>query len=90
MSTIVTALLEALTDEHLDQLADLLAPRLVRRLIPSHDDRWLNSHQAAEYLGCPRSRIHDLVQLGKLTPRRDGRRLAFKRSDLEAYLEDPQ
>ena len=91
MSTIVTALLEALTDEHLDQLADLLAPRMVRRLIPSgHDDRWLNSDQASEYLGCPRSRIHDLVQLGKLTPRRDGRRLAFKRADLDAYLEDPQ
>jgi hypothetical protein len=28
------------------------------------------------------------VQLGKLEPRRDGRRLLFRRADLDAYLEE--
>ena len=49
--------------------------------------RWLNSDEAARYLGCPRSRIHDLVQLRKLQPTRDGRRLLFRRGDLDGYLE---
>ena len=51
------------------------------------EPRWLNSDEAAQYLGCPRSRIHDLVQLRRLEPARDGRRLLFRRSDLDAYLE---
>ena len=29
-----------------------------------------------------------LVQLRKLRPRRDGRRLLFKRSDLDSYIEN--
>lgn len=87
MSAIVDALLTELTDSDLDRLAELLAPRLAGRLTHGHAPRWLNSEQAAEYLGCPRGRIHDLVQLRKLEPRRDGRRLLFKRDDLDAYLE---
>jgi excisionase family DNA binding protein len=48
---------------------------------------WLSTEEAAEHLRCPRSRIHDLTALGKLTPRRDGRRLLFRRDDLDAYIE---
>jgi excisionase family DNA binding protein len=48
---------------------------------------WLSTDEAAEHLRCPRSRVHDLTALGKLTPRRDGRRLLFRRDDLDAYLE---
>ena len=48
---------------------------------------YLDSHGAGEYLCCSRGRIFDLVQLGKLEPVRDGRRLLFRRSDLDAYLE---
>ena len=51
------------------------------------EPRWLNSDEAARYLGCPRSRIHDLVQLRRLEPARDGRRLLFRTTDLDAYLE---
>lgn len=82
------ALLAELDDHALDVLAERLAPRLAARLAsPTVVDSWLGSDQAAEYLGCSRARIHDLVGLGKLSPRRDGRRLRFRRTDLDAYLE---
>lgn len=47
---------------------------------------WLDTKRAAAYLACSAGRIHDLVQLGKLEPRRDGRRLLFHRDNLDAYL----
>jgi hypothetical protein len=48
---------------------------------------WLDTKGAAEHLSCTTARIHDLVALGKLTPRRDSRRLLFKREDLDSYVE---
>ncbi len=48
---------------------------------------WLDTKGAAEHLACGTDRIHDLVQLGKLHPRRDGRRLLFRPADLDAYIE---
>ena len=47
---------------------------------------WLGVQGAARYLACPVSRIYDLVSLGRITPHRDGRRLLFRRSDLDAAL----
>lgn len=96
MSAVAAALLAELSETDLDRLAEKLAPRLLERIpalalaarsASEKKAAWLNSDQAAEYLGCPRSRIHDLVQLGKLEPRRDGRRLLFRREELDAYLE---
>ncbi len=48
---------------------------------------WLNTRGAAEYMAASTGRVHDLVGLGKLTPRRDGSRLLFRREELDAYLE---
>jgi excisionase family DNA binding protein len=48
---------------------------------------WLDTKGAAEHLACGTDRIYDLVQLGKLHPRRDGRRLLFRPADLDAYVE---
>jgi excisionase family DNA binding protein len=88
MSAIVDALLAELDDQALDRLAQLLAPRLADQLEgPSAARPWLNARQAADYIAAPVSRIHDLVQLGVLEPRRDGRRLLFRSADLDAYLE---
>ncbi len=85
---LITALLAELDDAALNQLADALAPRIAARMCGADDyERWLNSTQAAEHLGCTRGRIHDLVQLGRLKPRRDGRRLLFRTADLDACLE---
>lgn len=91
MSAIVDALLAELDDEALDRLAAMLAPRLAGRLEQDTSaSPWMNAEDAARYLACDRGRLYDLVQLRKLEPRRDGRRLLFKRSDLDAYLEAPE
>jgi excisionase family DNA binding protein len=88
VSALAAALLAELDDGALDALASALAPRLAKRLQANgNGSPWLNAQQAAEYIAAPVSRIHDLVQLHKLTPRRDGRRLLFHRDDLDAYLE---
>ena len=89
MSAIIDALLAELDDQALDRLAALLAPRLADRLGQARSTSpWLNAQLAAEHIACGRDRLYDLVQLGKLEPRRDGRRLLFRRCDLDAYLED--
>jgi excisionase family DNA binding protein len=49
---------------------------------------WLDAAGAAEHLACSRERIYDLVQRRELSPRRDGRRLVFRRADLDSYLEE--
>ncbi len=88
MSAMIDALLAEMSRADLDHLADLLAPRLEHRLARTPaDEGWLNAEQAAGYLGCSRDRIYDLVQLGKLHPCRDGRRLLFRRNDLDDHLE---
>jgi len=48
---------------------------------------WVDAAGAAEHLATSTARIYDLVQLRKLNPRRDGRRLLFRLEDLDAYLE---
>jgi excisionase family DNA binding protein len=87
VSALASALLAELSDADLDALAALLAPRLAARLASPADDGYLDSDGAAAFLACSRGRIHDLVQLGKLEPLRDGRSLRFRKADLSAYLE---
>jgi excisionase family DNA binding protein len=77
-----------LDDEQLDAIAERVAQLLADRQAPANANAgYLDTAAAAEYLSAPRSRIHDLVALGKLEPLRDGRRLLFRRSDLDRYLE---
>ena len=82
-----------------DDLIQAIAERVVELLDVeatqadgASGDAWLNVKSAAEYLDCPTSRIYDLVALGDLDPERDGRRLLFRRSDLDAYVcdDDPR
>jgi excisionase family DNA binding protein len=75
-----------LTDDQIDQIAQRAAA-LVSTTVDSTHASWLNTDQAADYIAAKPGRIHDLVALGKLTPRRDGRRLLFRPTDLDAYLE---
>lgn len=87
-SPLAAALLADLDDQALGVLAERLAPLLAGRLQQGEPSRpWLNAEQAAAHLACSRDRLYDLVQLGKLSPRRDGRRLLSARGDLDAYLE---
>jgi len=75
-----------LSAAQLDVLADLVAERQAVSQSPA-EDGWLNSAQAAAYLGCTPDRLHDLVARRTLSHGRDGRRLLFRRSDLDAYVE---
>jgi excisionase family DNA binding protein len=90
MSAIAQALLAELDDQALDQLARALAPRIeaITRRSAETAPAWMNTEQAAAYLACSKGRLYDLVQVGRLEPRRDGRRLLFGRPDLDAYLEE--
>lgn len=74
-----------LTDEQLTEIAEraaALIPTGTRAVSP-----WLNVADAAERLRCGKDRIYDLIALGKLHPRRDGRRVLLRRDDLDAYIE---
>jgi excisionase family DNA binding protein len=75
-----------LPDTLLEEIARRAAELIAERQTPAASP-WLDTKSAAEYLCCGTDRIHDLTQLGKLTPRRDGRRLLFKRGDLDDYVE---
>jgi excisionase family DNA binding protein len=75
----------SLTDEQVNEIAARAA-----ELVADHQPAgspWLDTKDAADHIAATPGRIHDLVQLGHLTPRRDGRRLLFRREDLDAYLE---
>jgi excisionase family DNA binding protein len=86
-SPLAQAMFEALDENALDVLAELLAPRLAARLrTEKAPGGWLDAAGAAEYLATSRGRVYDLVQLRKLSPQRDGRRLLFRREDLDRYL----
>jgi excisionase family DNA binding protein len=74
-----------LTDEQLVEIAERAAA-----LIPTGAPTvspWLNVAEAAERLRCRKDRIYDLISLGKLHPRRDGRRVLLHRDDLDSYVE---
>lgn len=88
----------------LDLLAELIAEKLAARAAaPAPDaqsggpEPWIGVDEAAEHLGCKPQRIYDLVNdprrgNGAEHPipfRREGRRLLFRRSELDAWLERP-
>lgn len=54
--------------------------------LASAREPYLNSEQAAAYLATKPRRIKELVASGRLRPYRDGRRLLFRRQDLDAAL----
>lgn len=49
---------------------------------------WIDVDTAAAHIGKPRNRLYDLAAQGVLPHGRDGRSLLFRRSDLDAYLQD--
>jgi excisionase family DNA binding protein len=74
-----------LTDEQLAAIAERAAA-LIPTVTPAVSP-WLSVAEAAERLRCRRDRIYDLIALGRLHPRRDGRRVLLHRDDLDAYIE---
>ncbi len=75
-----------LTDEQLAEIAQHAAA-LVSTDNAAAVSPWLNVAEAAERLRCSKDRIYDLIALGKLEARRDGRRVLLHRDELDAYIE---
>ncbi|MBN1527967.1 MAG: helix-turn-helix domain-containing protein [Thermoleophilaceae bacterium] len=77
-----------------DELVDAIATRVLARLDQggSHDDEdpWMGVPASAAYLDCGKRRIYDLVAQGRLPRQKEGDRLVFRRSQLDALVaEEP-
>lgn len=73
------------------QIVDALATEVAERLASdayAAREPWLDVSEAATYLACSRKRIYDLVASRRLSVSRDGRRLLFRRSWLDACLNE--
>jgi hypothetical protein len=86
---LAAALVASLDDPALDALADLLAPKLERRLKPATvaEDGWLDAKRAAVYLGLSVNALHKLTA-ARLIPfeqEAPGCKCWFKPSELDAW-----
>jgi excisionase family DNA binding protein len=68
---------------------DLLVERTVERLSASVTvvEPWVGVDAAAAHLACKRQRIYDLVSRRTIPHRKEGTRLLFKLSHLDAWIE---
>jgi excisionase family DNA binding protein len=78
-----------LSPEAADRFAERIADELAARLAPPTAP-YLSVDQAAEYLACGKRRIYDLVEREAITYYRDGKRLLFRRADLDSYVSIPR
>ena len=74
-----------LSGDQVEAIARRVAALVACRSVAS--PTWVDAAGAAEHLATTRDRVYDLVQLRKLEPHRDGRRLLFRVADLDAYLD---
>ena len=78
-----------LDDDDLDRLAELLAPRLAGRVTSTagQPDGWLDSTQAAAYVGISRTALHKATAARSIPFEQDGPgcKCWFKRSNLDAW-----
>jgi excisionase family DNA binding protein len=88
MSDLTFALPGDLVERLVDQITERVVERATEHLRRKEAEPYMDSKQAGVYLACKRQRIHELVHQGRLEPRRDGNRLLFRRSQLDAYLEN--
>lgn len=67
---------------------DAIAARVAALMAPANEapEPWVDTAEAARHLACSPGRIHDLKAKGAIPFRKDGSRLLFRRSDLDAYL----
>lgn len=79
-ATFTLALPDAVVETIARRAADIVLAQLATA------SEWMTSAEAAEYLRCTRGRIHNLVSEGRLPHHKDGGRLLFRRSELDAYV----
>jgi excisionase family DNA binding protein len=82
-------LVDELDDEALDALAERLAPRLASKLTPATTtaDGWLDTKQAAIYVGLSSHALHKLTAAREIPFEQDGPgcKCWFRRSELDAW-----
>lgn len=71
------------------EVLDVLVERTVARLRASAfvAEPWVGVDAAAAHLACKRQRIYDLVSRRTIPHRKEGTRLLFKLSHLDAWIE---
>ena len=72
-----------LSPEALQAIAQALAELLNER---PRDEPWIGVDAAAEHLACKRQRIYDLVSKDAIPYVKEGSRLLFRRTALDAHL----
>jgi excisionase family DNA binding protein len=73
-----------------DEDLDLIAERVVRRLgagASGSAESWVDVAAAASHLACRPQRVYDLVSQGAVPHRKEGRRVLFRLSELDAWLD---
>ena len=71
----------------IELIASRVAALIADRLPTDEASAYFTVEQAADYLACPKSRVYDLVKLRRVRHYRDGRRILFRREDLDAALD---
>lgn len=69
----------------LEELAERVAELLAERT-PTESEAWVGVAEAANHLGCPRSRIYALASARRIPHEKDGSRLLFKCSLLDEWV----
>jgi excisionase family DNA binding protein len=69
----------------LDVIAEMTAARLRASAVVA--EPWVGVDDAARHLACKRQRIYDLVSRRTIPHRKEGSRLLFKLSHLDAWIE---
>jgi excisionase family DNA binding protein len=67
-----------------ERAAELIAGRLAAAAAV---EGWIGVAEAADHLACPRSRVYALVSAGRIPYAKDGSRLLFRRSQLDAWVQ---
>jgi len=77
----------AVPPELVETIAARAAELVAERVGQHEDDPWLDVNEAATHLACKPARIYALVSARRIPHERDGSRLLFKRSKLDAWVE---
>jgi len=77
-----------LPSELVEQLAEQVAERAAALLSDGQgqEERWLTVESAAVYLDCKPRRLYEFVERRLIPHERDGRRILFLRSELDAWV----
>jgi excisionase family DNA binding protein len=62
------------------------AAELATERLASEREPWIGVEEAAQHLACGRSRLYALTSADRIPFERDGSRLLFRRSALDAWL----